>query len=182
LAYYTGVVFEVHEAGGKERAIAGGGRYDNLIELFGGPPTPAVGFGMGDVVLSLVISERVGVLEGKELLEKLSERGASLRPDVFVISNGTPECDEAVAKLTASLRTPKITAVPAFHARHTSKSTKNIGKLLQEANGSHARFAAIIESANQDATEGEVTLKNLDTREERKIPIAELAHAISSSR
>src|ERR1051325_1112638 len=51
LAYYTGMVFEVHEAGGNERAIAGGGRYDNLVELFGGPPTPAVRFGMGDVGL-----------------------------------------------------------------------------------------------------------------------------------
>ena len=54
LAYYTGTVFEVHETTGAERAIAGGGRYDKLIELFNGPPTPAVGFAMGDVVLSLV--------------------------------------------------------------------------------------------------------------------------------
>jgi histidyl-tRNA synthetase len=53
LAYYTGVVFEVIVDG--ERAVAGGGRYDNLIEMFGGPSTPAVGFGMGDVVLSLVL-------------------------------------------------------------------------------------------------------------------------------
>ncbi len=36
LAYYTGMVFEVHEASGAERAVAGGGRYDNLVELFGG--------------------------------------------------------------------------------------------------------------------------------------------------
>ncbi|MHC5002821.1 MAG: histidine--tRNA ligase, partial [Planctomycetota bacterium] len=42
LAYYTGVVFELHETTGRERAVAGGGRYDNLVELFGGPPTPAV--------------------------------------------------------------------------------------------------------------------------------------------
>ena len=41
LAYYTGTVFEIHETSGAERAIAGGGRYDHLVELFGGPATPA---------------------------------------------------------------------------------------------------------------------------------------------
>ena len=64
LAYYTGTVFEIHEATGKERAIAGGGRYDHLIELFGGPPTPACGFAMGDVVLKLVLEDH-GLLKPK---------------------------------------------------------------------------------------------------------------------
>jgi histidyl-tRNA synthetase len=208
LAYYTGMVFEVHETGGKERAIAGGGRYDNLIELFGGPPTAAVGFGMGDVVLSLVLEDRGLMPAGKDLLHALSLPSASLRPDVFVISNGQPECDAALRPLVAQLRrgveSPRWLdraerkpwdadryapvddadhrTAPPLHARHTSKSTKNIGKLLQEASGSHARFAAIIEIANQDASQGEVTLKNLDTREERKVPIAELAHAIANWR
>ena len=63
LAYYTGTIFEIHETGGRERAIAGGGRYDGLVELMGGPPTSAVGFGMGDVVLGLVLRDR-GLLDG----------------------------------------------------------------------------------------------------------------------
>jgi len=58
LAYYTGIVFEIHERSGAERAIAGGGRYDKLVEMFGGPAIPAVGFGMGDVVLSLILKDR----------------------------------------------------------------------------------------------------------------------------
>ncbi|RKZ12008.1 hypothetical protein DRQ53_15350, partial [bacterium] len=56
LAYYTGTVFEVIADG--ERAVCGGGRYDKLVEMFGGPATPAVGFGMGDVVLSLLLDDK----------------------------------------------------------------------------------------------------------------------------
>ena len=58
LAYYTGLVFEVWDNQSQHRAIAGGGRYDNLLGLLGGPPTTGVGFGMGDVVLANVLAER----------------------------------------------------------------------------------------------------------------------------
>lgn len=59
LAYYTGVVFEVHDAAGTYRAIAGGGRYDGLIShLGGGVGLPALGFGMGDVVLGELLRDR----------------------------------------------------------------------------------------------------------------------------
>jgi len=73
LAYYTGFVYEVADTRGKLRAVAGGGRYDRLIEMFGGPALPAVGFGMGDVVLEILLREameqhRPGALEaGVEL-------------------------------------------------------------------------------------------------------------------
>lgn len=168
LAYYTGMVFEVHEAGGKERAIAGGGRYDKLIEMFNGPPTPAVGFGMGDVVLSLVLEDRGLMPQGQALLDKLSEPPASLRPDVFVISNGQPESDAALRPLVARLRRGGEDAKP-LHARHSYKATKNIGKLLQEASAAHSRFAAIIENAN------EVTLKNLSTQAQDKVPLSDVS-------
>jgi len=58
LAYYTGIVFEIFDREGDFRAICGGGRYDRLLELVGGEPLPAVGFGMGDVVLSDLLTER----------------------------------------------------------------------------------------------------------------------------
>jgi histidyl-tRNA synthetase len=58
LAYYTGIVFEVFDRKGEFRAICGGGRYDRLLELVGGDPLPAVGFGMGDVVLSEILKDR----------------------------------------------------------------------------------------------------------------------------
>ncbi|MFO0835045.1 MAG: ATP phosphoribosyltransferase regulatory subunit [Phycisphaerales bacterium] len=165
LAYYTGMVFEVIVDG--ERAVAGGGRYDNLIELFGGPSTPAVGFGMGDVVLSLVLQDKGLMPSDAELMQI-----AGQSPDVFVISNGTPEADAALPAVLADLRrgTRESRGRDSLHARRTNKTTKNVGKLLQEAEKSGAHFAAIVESA------GEVTLKNLRTREQdqARTPIASL--------
>jgi histidyl-tRNA synthetase len=152
LAYYTGMVFEVHEISGAERAIAGGGRYDNLVELFGGPPTPAVGFGMGDVVLSLVLQDR-GLMPQDAALAEL----AGLRPDAFIISNGTPEADAVLPAVLAALRRSSA-AGPGLHARRSGKATKNVGKLLQEASALNARFAIILESGTtctvKDMTSG----------------------------
>ena len=55
LSYYTGIVFEVFDAKGERRSILGGGRYDSLAKLISGQDIPAVGFGMGDVVLELLL-------------------------------------------------------------------------------------------------------------------------------
>ena len=155
LAYYTGTVFEVIVDG--ERAVAGGGRYDNLIETFGGPPTPAVGFGMGDVVLSLVLQDKGLMPSDKQIAQDLG-----LRPDAFVISNGQPESDAAVGPMLAQLRRK------GMHARRSYKSTKNVGKLLQDAAASGARFAVIIESPT------EITLKDMDANTQDKGPASEL--------
>jgi histidyl-tRNA synthetase len=155
LAYYTGMVFEVHEASGAERAIAGGGRYDNLVELFGGPPTPAVGFGMGDVVVSLVLQDRKKFPTDDQLVAF-----AGQRPDAFIISNGTLEAEAQVKPLVASLRSQGI------HARHTYKQTRNVGKLLQDAATLRARSAVIIESATH------ATIKDMATGQQTPAPIA----------
>src|SRR5262245_28923215 len=58
LAYYTGIVFELFDAKGELRAICGGGRYDTLLDSLGGVDLPALGFGMGDVVLTELLRER----------------------------------------------------------------------------------------------------------------------------
>lgn len=200
LAYYTGTVFEVLADG--ERAIAGGGRYDNLIELFGGPATPAVGFGMGDVVLSLVLQDRGLLPERDALMDALSRPSASYRPDVFVIPAGqTPEEQEAAAKavrpLVARLRRGVESkayldnekrkpwdanryeaasggAAP-LHARSSSKATKNIGKLLQDAAGQKAKLAVIVENAE------EVTIKDLrsNVQDTARTKIADLGRVVA---
>lgn len=161
LAYYTGMVFEVHEASGAERAIAGGGRYDKLIEMFGGPPTPAVGFGMGDVVLSLVLQDKGLMPPDEKIAESLG-----LRPDVLVISNGTPEADGAVAKVVADLRRAGL------HARRSYKTTKNIGKLIQDAAKMRARYCIILESA----AAGQV--KNMETQGQEACGVDQIAAKI----
>jgi histidyl-tRNA synthetase len=63
LAYYTGIVFEVYDKAKSLRAIAGGGRYDNLLASLGGLSLTGVGFGMGDVVLGDLLREK-GLLKG----------------------------------------------------------------------------------------------------------------------
>ncbi|HEB60731.1 MAG TPA: hypothetical protein ENJ06_02800, partial [Phycisphaeraceae bacterium] len=158
LAYYTGVVFEAHEVKGRERAVAGGGRYDNLIELFGGPSLPACGFGMGDVVLSLVLQERGLLPAGANLLPE---------PDVFLVSAGSDDAEDRLITLLAELRRAGI------HARRSYRSTRNVGKLLKEAASSRARFALIIEA------EGQVTLKNMATGEQQKLADEKVAEALS---
>lgn len=58
LAYYTGFVFEAFDRKGELRAIAGGGRYDDLVEKLDGPALPAVGFAIGDVTMGLLLEQR----------------------------------------------------------------------------------------------------------------------------
>ncbi|MCK6477266.1 MAG: histidine--tRNA ligase [Phycisphaerales bacterium] len=171
LAYYTGTVFEVIVDG--ERAVAGGGRYDNLIELFGGPSTPAVGFGMGDVVLSLVLQDKGLMPTDAELLEI-----AGQRPDVFVISNGTPEADAKLGSVVAELRRSTGRQSHGLHVRRSYKATRNVGKLLREASDIRARFAVILESGT------EATIKNLETGEQdqARTPVASLGEEIRRRR
>lgn len=161
LAYYTGTVFEVHEAAGAERAIAGGGRYDGLIELFGGPPTPAMGFGMGDVVLGLVLADR-GLLpaDATELLP---------RPDAFVIGAGDEAGDRAVHGIVAALR------AAGLHARRSYKATRNVGKLLGDASKQRARCAVIV---GAEHAAGTVQVKCLATGAQRDVPVAGLVDAV----
>ncbi len=87
LAYYTGVVFEAFDQLGEFRAIAGGGRYDNLVKLLSGGKVnlPALGFGLGDVVLLELLKARGllpkfdAALDAFCLIEDESLRGESLR-------------------------------------------------------------------------------------------------------
>ena len=151
LAYYTGTVFEIHETTGKERAIAGGGRYDTLVELFGGPPTPACGFAMGDVVLRLVLEDH-GLLKPAEQYMP--------RPDVFVINARDQEPQTNFTPMISELRQAQL------HVRHSYKATRNVGKLLSEANKARARFAVIL---GKELDEGNVVLKDLRSGEQEEI-------------
>ncbi len=164
LAYYTSTVFEVHEIRGKERAIAGGGRYDQLIELFGGPSTPAAGFAMGDVVLQLVLEDHGLMPEEKSLRERV---GATC--EVFVLSNGDEAPDRLLRPVVAGLRRV------GFRARHSYKATRNVGKLLKEADRSGAQVAVIIESETQ------ASVKRLDSGEQDRAALTELPDAIRRS-
>ncbi|MCH7572032.1 MAG: histidine--tRNA ligase [Planctomycetes bacterium] len=161
LAYYTGTVFEVHEASGKERAIAGGGRYDHLIELCGGPPTPAVGIAMGDVVLRLVLDDH-------DLLGP--DRVSVPHPDVFVISLGVEDSDIKLKKIVSDLRSEN------HHIRHTYKATRKLKKLLGEAEGLGSRLVIILD---EKLAEGEVTIKDMKQGSQEQVRLNDLRREIS---
>ncbi len=158
LAYYTGTVFEIHEASGAERAIAGGGRYDKLIEMFDGPPTSAVGFGMGDVVLSLVLADK-----------GLMPEGVMPQTDAFVIV-ADPAARDHLIPLVAALRSAGL------HTRFSYKTTTNLGKLLKDADQARARFAIILDQRTCDT--GTVELKNLGDKTQKTLPLADLTDQI----
>ena len=143
-----------------------------MIELFGGPPLPAIGFGMGDVVLEILLREK-----------KLLPANLQPRPAVFVVN--ALEDDRAAVALLAALRMSVWAADrthiarPGLHAITSAKATKNIGKILQEAATSGARFAVILAPAEMGR--GVVKVKDLATREEREVPAAEVVDGIHQS-
>ena len=87
LAYYTGKVFELFDAKGEFRAICGGGRYDDLLKTIGGVDLPALGFGMGDVVLTELLRAR-NLLPQSELATEfwVAAEEESMLPDVMTVA------------------------------------------------------------------------------------------------
>jgi histidyl-tRNA synthetase len=96
LAYYTGIVFEVFDRGGKFRAIAGGGRYDNLIAQLsdGALSLPALGFAMGDVVLGELINE---IPQTREAMQKAIANESKI--DVYVVIAKEQRRADALAQI-----------------------------------------------------------------------------------
>ena len=96
LAYYTGIVFEVFDRAGKFRAIAGGGRYDNLVEQLSGGAvsTPALGFAMGDVVLGELIGETASA---REAMQKAI--AAEQKIDIYIVIAKEERRTDALAQI-----------------------------------------------------------------------------------
>jgi histidyl-tRNA synthetase len=96
LAYYTGLVFEVFDRSGKFRAIAGGGRYDNLISQLsdGTLSLPALGFAMGDVVLGELINE---IPRAREAIQKAIANDSKI--DIYVVIAKEERRADALAQI-----------------------------------------------------------------------------------
>ena len=151
LAYYTGVVYEAFDRHGKFRAIAGGGRYDQLVSLVSGGKKniPAAGFAMGDVVLLELLKDRKllprieGNIEIYALLEDESKRPATLSM-IQVLREGGWNVEYPLAPI---------------------KPDKQFRRALELG----AEFTVRIEDDES------AVLKNLNTKMEKKMPIEELA-------
>ncbi len=163
LAYYTGLVFEVFDRGKKERALAGGGRYDQLISLMsdGKVDLPALGFGMGDVVLGNFIDDHPAASARRA--EWMARQQAA---DVFVVvakEDRRPEALGLVQKLReAGLRV------------EFELGTAKVGKQFQLAEQLGARHAVLVGDEWP-----QVKLKKLSTREEQLINPAELPQRLA---
>ena len=160
LAYYTGTVFELFDAGRTLRAICGGGRYDDLLGSLGGVSLPAAGFGMGDVVLGELLSEQ-GLLPA----------GAG-RLDVFVASI-TPEDEADALALAHELR-------DAGFSVEFAMAGQAVGKQLKLADARDARWAAVI--GPDDRAKGEVVLKDLQGDGQRSVKRDAVAATIAAAR
>ena len=111
LAYYTGIVFEIFDRQGEFRAICGGGRYDTLLNALGGVDLPALGFGMGDVVLAELLRDR-GLMPSK-----------SDGPQVWVASESSNRLRDARRAATA-LRRGGVSVEYALRDQQLMKQVK----------------------------------------------------------
>jgi histidyl-tRNA synthetase len=149
LAYYTGKVFELFDAKRELRAICGGGRYDDLLSTIGGVDLPALGFGMGDVVLS-------ELLRARDLIPR-----AELAAEYWVAAEDETLLPE-VMKVAAHLRAK---------ARSVEYALKSQTLARQLKTASSAGIQRVVLLKREDYPKGNVTVKTLADGSERNIPL-----------
>jgi histidyl-tRNA synthetase len=153
LAYYTSIVFEAYARGGDGRSVFGGGRYDHLIELFEGPPTPAAGLAIGDQTLELLLRAGGRWPEGEPPL------------DTYVVVVDATHTPAAIA-LVEELRRAGVSA-------DTDLLGRSMSRQLKEASRRRCRRALIL--GLKEAGAGAVVERDLASGQQRTIPRAEAA-------
>ena len=143
LSYYTGIVFEAFDVQRRFRAIFGGGRYDSLLALVGGKPTPAVGMGFGDVVVGEVLREVLGDAC------PVTRRGYAIG---YMDEAQRPAAIGLAAKLRAEGHPVDLSLV-AQKPKH----------FFSKAGASAAKYAVFL--GPDDIAAGTAQAKDLDTRE-----------------
>ncbi|MFB6225240.1 MAG: His/Gly/Thr/Pro-type tRNA ligase C-terminal domain-containing protein, partial [Candidatus Paceibacteria bacterium] len=144
--YYTGLVFEVFDTHpDNRRALFGGGRYDNLLEIFNQPPQGAIGFGMGDVRL-------MDFLETHALLPEVSRE-----IDVYMCVLDSAYMQQAY-QYAQTLRNHGVRVLMDY-------SGKKLGAQLKQADAKQARYAVIL--GEQEIENNSVTVRTLATREQQ---------------
>ena len=157
LDYYTRTAFEFYVTGreGQQQAIGGGGRYDGLVELLGGKPTPGIGFGIG--LDRLVLA--------------LSEMAVAAAPDlapVAVVVGADPDDTVGRLKIATDLREAGIAA-------RAELGRRKLGKQLEAAARDQAHFAVIL---GDELAAGEVGLRDLPAGTQKLVPVADLTREV----
>ena len=157
LDYYTRTAFEFYVTGreGQQQAIGGGGRYDGLVELLGGRPTPGIGFGIGldRLILALV------------------ETGVAATPEpspAAVVVGADPDDTARRLSVATDLRAAGIAA-------RAELGRRKLGKQLEAAARDQAHFAVIL---GDELASGEVGLRDLPAGTQKLVPIEDLAREI----
>jgi histidyl-tRNA synthetase len=164
LAYYTGIVFEVFDRAGKFRAIAGGGRYDNLIAQLsdGGVSMPALGFAMGDVVLGELINE---IPQAREAMQKAITNDRKI--DIYIVIAKEERRSDALRQIQ-QLRDR------GYRVDYPLTSEK-VGKQFQTAEQLGARVAVLFGDEWP-----QLKIKDMTTGEQQLIPHEDLAAYMES--
>ncbi len=151
LDYYTGVVFECFDTTGEvSRSVFGGGRYDDLIEGFGGQPTPAVGVGIGVMNSTLpLLLQRAGVFPEE-----------ALATDYYVLRVGDTRA--VAARVARDLR-------ERGHVVETDVADRSFGAQLEYADGINAETVVVV--GEQDLANGEVTVKEMASGDQTTAPV-----------
>ncbi|MSP58887.1 MAG: histidine--tRNA ligase [Myxococcales bacterium] len=158
--YYTSSVFEIFDTDPENRrSIAGGGRYDNLVGLFGKQRIPGIGFGMGDVTL-------IDFLHTHQIAP-----AARVGADVQVISPD-PAARGPVKQIAHDLRRAGLRVV-------TPLEPKKLGKQLEKAAREGVRCAVI--AGPDELARGAVKLRDLARSEEREVLLSDLAAAVKQA-
>jgi len=158
--YYTGMIFEVFDTDEtNRRSLFGGGRYDNLLSLFGGEPIPAVGFGMGDVT-------------ARDFLETHNLMPTYTPSTELMICIVEPEATSHAVQLAQSLRREDVTTAVNF-------SGKRIGDQIRGADKMKIPFIIAVGAKERDS--GRYTVKNLSTGVEITLPADRIAEHLFSS-
>ena len=156
LDYYTRTTFEFYVATrrGQQQALGGGGRYDGLVELLGGQPTPGIGFGIGIDRTVLAASD-----EGLET--------PSGKPLVAVVG-ADPDALAARLKVVAALREAGLRV-------RADGSSRKLGRQLESAVKLGARYAVLVDP---QLSSGSVILRDLEAGEQQELPLADIAAAV----
>jgi histidyl-tRNA synthetase len=149
LAYYTGKVFELFDARGEFRAICGGGRYDELLSTIGGVDLPALGFGMGDVVLTEILKSR-DLLPAPELATEywVASDDETMLPEVMTVAG----------RLRAKARSVEY-----------ALKSQSLARQLKTASSAGVRSVVLL--SRTDFESGTVTVKSLGDGSERKLSL-----------
>jgi histidyl-tRNA synthetase len=161
LDYYTRTAFEFYVTGreGQQSAIGGGGRYDGLVELLGGRPTPGIGFGIGLDRLILALAEQGAAGPAT------SETDAP----TAVVVGADPSATVDRLRIATTLRAAGIAA-------RAELGHRKLGKQLEAADRDQAHFAIIV---GDELAGGEVQLKDLPAGTQKLVAVDDLAREVA---